>query len=120
MVKLVKNTIHILTTYSTKDFQKMSSKRQVSSCLDNQIWTNIIKGRWKHISRIEECMKHIKTQLLQEEKILLQHIKDAPDYIKQKEKVTRLTYMIKHSEQTIDHELYMIKSASSLLTSSTC
>ena len=98
----------------------MSSKIQIKHCEDNILWVHILKRRWKRISRMTEFEKSLKNQLLQEENKFLQLSKDTPEYIGQQRKIICLTSMIKHSEKTINHELYMIKSASSFLARSTC
>jgi len=98
----------------------MSSKIQTKHCENNNFWVHIIKNKWKRISRITESIKSLKNQLLQEENKFLQLSKDTPEYIGQQKKIICLTSMIKHSEKTINHELYMIKSASSFLARSTC
>ena len=80
----------------------------------------MLKMRWKSILRITKFIKTLKTQLLQEENIILKLQKYTPDYMSQKEKIIRITCMIKHSEQSIKQDFYMITSISSILARSTC
>ena len=98
----------------------MSSKIQTKHCENNNFWVQIIKNKWKRISRITESIKSLKNQLLQEENIFLQLPKNTSDYISQERKIICLTGMIESSKRVINHELYMIRSASSFLTRSTC
>ena len=98
----------------------MSSKRQITCNKTNIFWTNLIKRRWQDISRMDKVITNITKDKIREEINLINFQIETPEYYQQKEKINRLTIMIKIHYEVISFYFESIKNISTILTETTC
>ena len=98
----------------------MSSKRQISCSKTNTFWQNLIKLRWQSLTRITKTIENIEKDKIREENNLLNYQYQTLEYYRQKEKILRLSIMIKRSYETRNTYFEIIETISTTLTQTTC